>query len=45
MDKIEAGNKAPGFNLSDQNGRMVKLTEYKGKKLLLYFYPKANTSG
>lgn len=45
MDKLETGNKAPVFNLSDQNGQEVKLTGYKGKKLLLYFYPKASTSG
>jgi len=45
MAQLEAGDKAPVFNLQDQAGTTVKLSDYKGRKLLLYFYPKANTSG
>jgi peroxiredoxin Q/BCP len=43
--KLTKGDKAPFFNLTDQGGKKVKLSEFKGKKLLLYFYPKANTGG
>lgn len=39
------GTKAPGFELPDQNGTVHTLEEYKGKKIILYFYPKDNTSG
>ncbi len=39
------GKKAPAFGLRDQNGEMVKLSMLKGKKALLYFFPKADTSG
>lgn len=42
---LEAGTKAPDFTLPDQNGEMHSLKDYAGKKLLLYFYPKDNTSG
>ena len=42
---LSPGQKAPGFSLSDQDGRTVKLTDYKGRKLLIYFYPKADTPG
>ena len=42
---LEAGTKAPAFSLPDQNGNMHTLEEYKGKKVVLYFYPKDNTSG
>jgi peroxiredoxin Q/BCP len=45
MGKLEKGAKAPAFNLTDQAGKKVKLSDFKGKKLLLYFYPKANTGG
>lgn len=45
MTKLKPGGKAPAFNLLDQNGKKVSLTSFKGKLLLLYFYPKANTSG
>lgn len=42
---LEIGTKAPAFNLPDQNGKMHTLEEYKGKKVILYFYPKDNTAG
>jgi len=45
MAELKAGSKAPDFQLEDQDGRQVKLSDFKGRKLLLYFYPKANTSG
>ena len=42
---LQVGTKAPDFTLPDQNGNMHSLKDYRGKKLLLYFYPKDNTSG
>ena len=42
---LEIGTKAPSFSLPDQNGRIHTLEEYKGKKVVLYFYPKDNTPG
>ena len=42
---LEVGTKAPLFELPDQNGVMHSLEEYRGKKVILYFYPKDNTSG
>lgn len=45
MTKIQAGDKAPDFEASDQKGQMVRLSDFKGRKMLLFFYPKANTSG
>ena len=42
---LETGIKAPDFSLPDQNGKTHTLSEYKGKKVILYFYPKDNTSG
>ena len=42
---LEIGSKAPDFSLPDQNGEIHTLSEYKGKKLILYFYPKDNTAG
>ena len=42
---LETGTKAPSFNLADQDGAFHSLEEYSGKKLVLYFYPKDNTSG
>ncbi len=42
---LKAGDKAPDFRGVDQNGNELSLGMYKGKKLILYFYPKDNTSG
>ena len=42
---LEIGTKAPDFTLPDQNGKMHSLSDCKGKKVILYFYPKDNTSG
>ncbi len=42
---IEAGMTAPQFTLPDKNGNMVSLSDYLGKKVVLYFYPKDNTPG
>lgn len=42
---LEIGTKAPDFSLPDQNGKMHSLGEYRGKKVILYFYPKDNTAG
>ena len=42
---LETGVKAPEFSLPDQNGEMHTLEEYRGKKVVLYFYPKDNTPG
>ena len=42
---LEIGTKTPDFELEDQNGKTHKLSDYKGKKVILYFYPKDNTSG
>ncbi len=42
---LEIGQKAPGFSLPDENGRMISLDDFAGKKLVLYFYPKDSTPG
>jgi thioredoxin-dependent peroxiredoxin len=42
---IEPGDKAPNFTLSDQDGNEVKLSSLRGRKVVLYFYPKADTPG
>jgi peroxiredoxin Q/BCP len=42
---LSQGQTAPGFSLTDQDGRTVKLSDFKGRKVLLYFYPKADTPG
>ena len=42
---IEIGKQAPDFELPDQNGVVHRLSDYRGKKVILYFYPKDNTSG
>jgi len=42
---LAVGTKAPGFTLQDQNGTEVTLSQFEGKKVILYFYPKDNTPG
>ncbi len=42
---LEVGTKAPDFTLPDQDGKEHSLSDYLGKKVILYFYPKDNTSG
>lgn len=42
---LETGIKAPEFTLPDKNGDLVSLSDYRGKKVVLYFYPKDNTPG
>jgi thioredoxin-dependent peroxiredoxin len=42
---LKAGEKAPAFRATADDGSTVSLADYKGKNLVLYFYPKANTSG
>ena len=42
---LEIGTKAPAFTLPDQNGDMHSLENYRGQKVILYFYPKDNTAG
>ncbi|MCK5467249.1 MAG: thioredoxin-dependent thiol peroxidase [Cyclobacteriaceae bacterium] len=42
---LKAGDVAPDFSVNDQNGNPVKLSDFKGKKVVLYFYPKDNTPG
>jgi peroxiredoxin Q/BCP len=42
---LKKGDKAPDFNLPDENGKTLMLSDFKGKKLILFFYPKDNTSG
>ena len=45
MPKLKVGSKAPAFTLTDQRGKKVKLSDYKGKRVVVYFYPKADTPG
>jgi peroxiredoxin Q/BCP len=45
MTKLKAGDKAPELNAPDQNGNIIKLSNYKGSKVVLYFYPKDDTPG
>jgi peroxiredoxin Q/BCP len=44
-DAPVAGDRAPAFNLSDQSGSKIRLSSFKGRKVLVYFYPKADTPG
>ena len=41
--KLKKGKNAPGFTVSDQDGNEVSLSDYKGRKVALFFYPKDNT--
>ncbi len=43
--RLAAGDKAPAFSLSDADGKTVKLSEFKGRKVVVYFYPAASTPG
>jgi peroxiredoxin Q/BCP len=45
MAELELGSPAPDFTLSDQRGETVRLADFRGKKLLVYFYPMASTPG
>jgi thioredoxin-dependent peroxiredoxin len=45
MAQLAAGDKAPDFTLADQAGEKVKLSSFKGRPVLVYFYPKADTPG
>ena len=42
---LKAGTKAPDFTLSDAQGNQVSLSDFAGKKVVVYFYPKDNTPG
>jgi peroxiredoxin Q/BCP len=44
-DRLEPGAAAPAFDLADQSGKKVKLSGFKGRSVLVYFYPKADTPG
>jgi thioredoxin-dependent peroxiredoxin len=43
--KLQVGDKAPAIDAMDQNGKMISLDDYKGSKVILYFYPKDDTPG
>jgi len=45
MAELKIGDKAPSFSLKDQDSKTVSLADFKGRKLLVYFYPKADTPG
>ena len=45
MTELQPGDTAPAFSLSDQHGNTVALGDFKGRKLLVYFYPEADTPG
>jgi len=45
MNTLEKGDKAPSFSGKDQDGNIHTLSDYKGKKIVIFFYPKANTPG
>ncbi len=42
---LEVGRKAPEFALPDEEGRKVRLSDFKGRRVVVFFYPKAATSG
>ena len=45
MTTLKIGDKAPGFSVKDQHGKTINLEDFKGKKVVLFFYPKASTPG
>ena len=45
MTHLKEGDQAPEFEAKDQNGNLIKLSDYRGKKLVLFFYPKDSTPG
>ncbi len=45
MTRLQEGDKAPDFTAKDQNGKTVSLADFKGKNVILYFYPKDDTPG
>jgi thioredoxin-dependent peroxiredoxin len=45
MAQLSVGDRPPAFTLQDQNGKTVKLSQFKGKPLVVYFYPRADTPG
>lgn len=45
MGRLEPGDPAPGFTLVDQHGATIDLADYRGRKVLVYFYPAADTPG
>ncbi len=45
MTTLQKGDKAPDFNIKNENGDFVSLADFKGQKLVLFFYPKASTPG
>jgi len=45
MKTLQEGDKVPNFTVNDQEGNPVSLTDYKGHKVVVFFYPKANTPG
>lgn len=45
MSTLNIGDQAPEFNAKDQNGKTISLSGFRGKKIILYFYPKDNTPG
>ncbi len=44
-DELKAQDEAPDFKLGDQNGKKLSLSDFRGRKVLLFFYPKAGTPG
>ena len=45
MNTLKQGDQVPNFSSKDEQGNIVSLSDFKGKKLIVFFYPKANTPG
>ena len=45
MNTLKQGDKVPSFSVNDQDGNKIALSDYAGKKLVVFFYPKASTPG